>query len=277
MKIAVRTFLAVLLLIVVANTAFSQISLAPTSLYIHSDTNIGTMYVSNNSEQPQEVSINLAFGYPGSDNAGNMIMLYEDSAAYEKFALNDWVRVFPRTFVIPPGQQQTVRIQVRPKKGIADGVYWTRIKVLSNPQTPEVVQAVAENISTRITFKFEQVIAAFYLSGKTTTGLSIQGVESIQDGTKVSLLTKVQRTGNSPFIGTMRAELYDGNGNMVRQQETTTAIYFDAVRRIEMDAGGLSAGTYQAKITFETRRGDVAPTDLVQAEPLTTAVSVNIK
>jgi len=265
------------LLIISAYVAYPQISLAPTSLYIHSDTNIGTLYVSNNSEQPQEVTISLAFGYPGSDNAGNMIMLYEDSVAYEKYALNDWVRIFPRTFVIPPGQQQTVRIQVRPKKGITDGVYWTRVKVLSNPQTPEVVQSVAENISTRITFKFEQVIAAFYLSGKTTTGLSIQGVEPIQDGAKLSLLTKVERTGNSPFIGTMRAELYDVNGTMVRQQETTTAIYFDAIRRIEMDAGGLGAGNYQAKISFETRRGDVAPTDLVQAEPLSATTSVIIK
>jgi hypothetical protein len=90
-------------------------------------------------------------------------------------------------------------------------------------------------------------------------------------------MTKVQRTGNSPFIGSMRAELYDSNGTMVRQQETTTAVYFDAVRRIEMDSGGLAAGNYQAKIFFETRRGDVAPTDLVQAEPLSTTAPVTIK
>lgn len=277
MKSNLRTSFSVLILSVISATVYPQISLAPTSLYIHNDTNIGTLYVSNNSEQPQEVTVSLAFGYPGSDNSGNMVMLYEDSVAYQKYALNDWVRVFPRTFVLAAGQQQTVRLQVRPKKGLTDGVYWTRVKVLSNPQTPEVEQTVTENISTRITFKFEQVIAAFYLNGKTTTGLLVQGVEYIQDGTKLTLLTKVKRTGNSPFIGSIRAELFDANGVLVRQQETTTAIYFDATRRIELDSGGLGAGNYQAKVFFETRRGDVAPTDLVQAEPLSTNTTVTLK
>ncbi len=277
MKIDLRLFLTASLLAFLAGAACPQISIAPTSLYIHDDTNIGTLYVSNNSEQPQEVTVSLAFGYPGSDDAGNMVMLYEDSAAYEKYALNDWVRVFPRTFVVAPGQQQTVRLQVRPKKGLEDGVYWTRIKVLSNPQTPEVVQTVTETISTRITFKFEQVIAAFYLSGKTTTGLVIQGVESVQDGSKLALLARVQRTGNSPFIGSLRAELYDSGGALVRQQESTTAIYFDAIRRIEMDVLGIPPGNYQARIFFETRRGDVAPTDLVQAESLNTTTAVILK
>jgi len=277
MKIDFRRLLSFLLLISFTGVSLAQISLAPTSLYIHSDTNIGTLYVSNNSEQSQEITVSLAFGYPGSDKAGNMMMLYEDSVAYEKYALNDWVRVFPRTFVIAPGQQQTVRIQVRPKKGIADGVYWTRVKVLSNPQTPEVEQSISENVTTRITFKFEQVIAAFYLNGKTTTGLLVKGIESVQEDNKLALLTNVERTGNSPFIGSIKAELYDAGGNLVRQQETTTAIYFDAVRRIEMDSNGLPAGKYQAKIFFETRRGDVAPTDLVQSEPLVATASVTLK
>ena len=277
MKILQRIFCLLVALSGIHGLSFGQISVAPTSLYIHSDTKIGTLFITNNSEQSQEISINLAFGYPASDDAGNMVMFFDDSIAYEKYALNDWLRVFPRSFVLGPGQNQTVRLQARPVPGLQEGTYWTRVKILSNPQTPEIEQAVTENISTRITFRFEQVIAAFYLNGKTTTGLTVSGIEPIQEGSRLILLADVERTGNSPFIGSIRAEVYDQAGTMVLKQEATTAVYFKALRRLEMDIAGLTPGTYRVKIFFETRRADIAPTDIVQGDAITHELPVTIK
>ncbi len=204
-------------------------------------------------------------------------MTYEDNQAAEKYALNDWMRVFPRSFVLGPRQQQTVRFQVRPQPQAADGTYWTRVKILANPQTPDIDLAPDEDgIATRITFRFEQIIAAFYKKGNTTTGVHVSKVDVRHEDNRLTLLPHLQRTGNSPFIGSMFAKMYDDAGNLVAERQTTTTAYFEEVRRIELDTEGLEPGNYRVELTFETRRGDISPTDLVQAPAITEIIQVRI-
>jgi P pilus assembly chaperone PapD len=254
----------------------AQVAIAPSTVFISDATNVGTLYVSNRSDEPQEVNIEFAFGYPSSDQDGNLVMNYQDSAAFELYALNDWIRAFPRSFILGPRQQQTVRFQVRPRPNIPDGVYWTRVKVLANPQTAEVDVAAEEGITTRITFRFEQVIAAFYRKGNTTTGLHITQIDARQQDQTLILLPHLQRTGNAPFVGSMIAKLYNQDGEMVKERQSTTTAYFEEVRRIEIDVNDLPAGQYRAEITFETRRADMSPTDLVQAPTVTESVNIQI-
>ncbi len=269
--------LAMILLLSFFQPASAQVSIAPSTVYISDQTNIGTVYVSNRSDEAQEVSIEFAFGYPSSDPDGNIVMQYDDHEAFEKHAINEWVRAFPRSFVLGPRQQQTVRLQVRPQPQAGDGTYWTRVRVLANPQTPDIDLATEEEgVTTRITFRFEQIIAAFYKKGNTTTGLNVKQVEVRQEENRLMLLPHLQRTGNSPFIGSMRAIMYDAEGNMVKERQTTTTAYFEEVRRLEMDTEDLAPGNYRIELTFETRRGDISPTDLVQAAPVTEVVEVTI-
>lgn len=255
----------------------AQVSIAPSTVFISDQTNIGTVYVSNRSDEPQEVSIEFAFGYPASDENGNIVMVYDDQEAFQNHAINEWVRAFPRSFVLGPRQQQTVRFQVRPQPQAADGTYWTRVRILANPQTPDIDLAPDEDgIATRITFRFEQIIAAFYKKGNTTTGVNVSKVEVRHEDDRLTLLPQLQRTGNSPFIGSMIAKMYDASGNLVKERQTTTTAYFEEVRRIEIDTEGLEPGNYRVELTFETRRGDISPTDLVQAPPITEIIEVRI-
>ena len=277
MKHLTFVFLTTLVALLCARTTEAQVSIAPSTVFISDQTNIGTIYVSNRSDEPQEVSIGFEFGYPTSDEDGNLIMTYDDPEAFEKYAINDWVRAFPRSFVLGPRQQQTVRFQVRPQPQAEDGTYWTRVKVLANPQVPDIDLAPdEEGVTTRITFRFEQIIAAFYKKGNTTTGVNVTNVEVRHDENRLLLLPHLQRTGNSPFIGRMVAKMYDAGGNLVRERQTTTTAYFEEIRRIELDTEGLEPGTYRVELTFETRRGDISPTDLVQAPPVTEVVEVRI-
>ena len=264
------------LMITAARPSSAQVSIAPSTVFINDQTNIGTLYVSNRSDEPQEVSIDFAFGYPSSDADGNLIMKYEDSVAYAQYAINEWVRVFPRSFVLGPRQQQTVRFQVRPQPQAANGVYWTRVKILANPQVADIDIAAEEGITTRITFRFEQVIAAFYRKGDATTGLNITNVEVRHENGRMVLLPNLQRTGNAPFIGTMTAKVYDGRGQLVKERQITTTAYFEEVRRLEIDTADLQAGNYRVDLIFETRRGDMSPTDLVQAPTITETIQVTL-
>ncbi len=255
----------------------AQVAIAPSTIFIDDQTNIGTLYVSNRSSDPQEVSIDFAFGYPSSDANGNLVMTYTDSVSYHQYAINEWVRAFPRSFVLGPQERQTVRFQVRPQPQAEDGVYWTRVRILANPQEPDIdLTTEEEGISTRITFRFEQVIAAFYKKGNTTTGLEVTEVEVRHENGSMMVLPHLRRTGNSPFIGSLTAKLFDMNGNLIKERQSTTTAYFEEVRRIEIDTQDVAPGDYRLELTFETRRGDISPTDLVQSPTITEVVQVRI-
>jgi P pilus assembly chaperone PapD len=276
MKAVFLFFLAACLSVGAFKPLSAQVSIAPSTVFISDQTNIGTLYVSNRSDEPQEVSIEFAFGYPSSDADGNIVMNYEDSVAFSSHAINERIRAFPRSFVLGPRQQQTVRFQVRPQPGATDGVYWTRVKILANPQTPEIDMPSEDGIATRITFRFEQVIAAFYKQGGVTTGVNVKDVEVRHADARMMLLVHLERTGNAPFIGSMVAKMYDTGGNLVLERQTTTTAYFEEIRRIELDTEGIEPGNYRVELTFETRRGDISPTDLVQAPAITETVQVRI-
>lgn len=277
MRHLIFAIITTLIGLLLTESGLAQVAIAPSTVFITDQTNIGSVYISNRSDEPQEVSISFSFGYPTSDEDGNLIMTYEDAEAYEKYALNDWIRAFPRNFVLAPRQQQTVRFQVRPQPQAEDGVYWTRVNIVASPQTPEIDLATeAEGITTRIAFRFEQIIAAFYKKGNTTTGVNISQVEVRHDNNRLILLPHLQRTGNAPFIGSMTAKMYDMRGNLVKERRTTTTAYFEEIRRIEIDTEGIEPGNYRVELTFETQRGDISPTDLVKAPKVTEVIEVRI-
>ena len=168
-------FITTLLLLFCLNSILqAQIALSPSFVFVDENSGVGNLYVSNNSAQTFEISINFAFGYPGSDADGNMVMNYEDTTAYNQYALDKMIRAFPRSFIIKGNEQRTVRIQVIPGERRKEGFYFTRMKVMAKPQTADVSELDANAIGSRITFNFEQITAVFYHKGKVNTGLTVK-------------------------------------------------------------------------------------------------------
>ncbi len=267
MKKAKKHFLALGFLAFSISVA-GQISLAPSFVFIDSNSGVGNLFVSNNSQQAHEVDISFLFGYPDSDTEGNLVMNYQDSVAYLQFGLDEMIRAFPRSFILGPGEQRTVRLHVIPAERRKEGFFFTRMKVLAKPQTPEVTGQIAEGIGTKISFNFEQVTAVFYHRGIVSTGILVKKLNVRQNEGVLELRPHLQRTGNAPFLGSMFAKLKDARGNVVAQAQGTTTAYFDVIRRIDLPLSEVKPGTYTIELTFETRRNDMAATDLVQAPPL---------
>jgi len=157
-----KTLLLILTFIILTKTdlVFGQVSIAPTTIFIDQN-GIGSVFITNPGNSPQEINVSFIFGYPGNDDLGNLIMVYSDSIRAKQFGIDDRVRAFPRTFILAPQQQQTVRLQVRPDRSLAAGTYFTRVKITSNAQTTAVDEVPQEEVATRVSFKFDQVIAAF--------------------------------------------------------------------------------------------------------------------
>lgn len=263
---SLRTLLILLVCFGLAPLMWAQVALAPSFVFIDENSGVGNVFVSNNSQEAYEISIDFAFGYPDSDAEGNLLMNYEDSGAYAIHALDEMIRAFPRSFVLQGGEQRTVRIQVLPNQRRKEGAFFTRMKVLAQPQAREVTETVVEEgIGTRITFNFEQVTAVFYHKGRVSTGVEIKGVDVRQNEGVLELRPHLLRSGNAPFLGSMYARLKDKNGRVLAETQSTTTVYFDEIRRIDLNLEGVETGSYELELSFETKRNDMMASDLVQA------------
>ncbi len=273
-----RTIITIILpLLCFCGMLRAQVSIAPSFVFVDENSSVGNVYVSNNSERPFEVTINFIFGYPSSDSIGNLIMNYNDTVAFSQFALDPMIRAFPRSFILKAGEQRTVRLQVVPKQRKIEGFYFTRMKVLAKPQSVEVTDTVTQGIGTQINFNFEQITAVFYHKGKVNTGLEIKNIGIKQKDGNLVILPKLQRTGNAPYLGSMFAKLKDVKGKVIAETESTTTVYFDETRRLDMKLDNVAAGTYTLELSFETRRNDMQASDLTQAPRIVKEQTIVIK
>jgi hypothetical protein len=258
-------------------SAYAQISIAPTSVFIDQN-GIGSLFITNPGDTPQEVAVSSLFGYPGNDALGNLLMVYGDSFREKQFGMGDRLRAFPKTFILGPRQQQTVRLQVRPDRNLPAGTYFTRIKVTSNPQTTDVDQVTTEGVSTQVNFKFDQVIAAFQKVGDVQTGIEFgETTTEIKPGS-IRVISDFTVTGNSPFLGSVTTSLRNAQNEIVGTQQQTTALYFSGKRAIELNLENpIPPGTYEIELVFETKRSDIPSSDLVQTEPIRKKLQLTVQ
>jgi len=274
-KITITTI--ILALTCFYGTLRAQVSIAPSFVFVDENSSVGNVYVSNNSKRPFEVTINFTFGYPSSDSIGNLIMNYKDSVAFAQYALDPIIRAFPRSFILKAGEQRTVRLQVVPKQRKIEGYYFTRMKVLAKPQSVEVADTVTQGIGTQINFNFEQITAVFYHKGKVNTGIDIKSIDVHQKDGNLEILPKLQRTGNAPFLGSMFAKLKDAQGKVIAETQSTTTVYFEEIRRLDLKIDKVAAGTYTLELSFESRRNDMQESDLIQSPRIVKEQTVVIK
>lgn len=247
----------------------AQVSLAPTAVFLDKN-GMGTLYITNNSEQAQEITVNFQFGYSYQDAKGFMTIVYDDSIRAKTNGLDNMIKAFPRAFNLPAKQQQIVRIQVRAPKDLPDGMYFSRLKVGSTGQAAEIGATENTGISTRVNVRYEQVIAAFYKKGNVTTGITLEGIEPRLDSNFLSLNMSYKTKGNAPYLGRMKAKVLAPNGDIIAEGGQTIAMYFDGKRKINFAlAEAPKPGQYEVIVEFETKRSDITQEDLVQSVPYT--------
>jgi len=273
-----KIFLVILTFVILTKTEllFGQVSIAPTTIFIDQN-GIGSVFITNPGDTPQEINVSFDFGYPGNDDLGNLLMVYTDSIRSKQFGIDERLRAFPRNFILAPQQQQTVRLQVRPDRSLIAGTYFTRVKVTSNPQTTDVEETAQEEVTTRVSFKFDQVIAAFQKVGEVATGLEFEDISAVQSEGLLRVISAFKTTGNSPFIGSVTATLKNAQNETIAEQGQTIALYFSGKRAIEFELPeNITPGNYTVTLVYETKRGDIPSSDLVQSQPISKTITIKL-
>ncbi len=257
----------------------AQINLSPTFLMIDEKTSVGELYIHNGSNSRQEVSIRFLFGYPSADAEGRTTMVYDDSIKEEKYSLNEHIRVFPQRFIIEPAQTQTVILQVRPLHHRDDGLYFTRMVVSSNILTKDIDKQSEDGINMQINYVLNQNIPVMYRKGNVQTGLEISQINTKITGDRLVVTKQLKPTGNAPFNGRVTATLQNSIGEILTTQQQTVVAYFDVQRRLslQLPEDGLPNGVYSLLLTYETKRRDISPDQLVQAPVKTQKINIHFE
>jgi hypothetical protein len=269
-----RYFYLLLALFIVETQA--QISVSPPALFMNSNNRFGTFIVENKTGEPQEVSVKFRFGYPASDSIGNLSMQYEDTITEAQYSLTDWIKGFPRKFVLMPGAQQIVRLTTQPPADLKDGMYWSRIITSAQPQTKRI-DTVRTGITTQINIVFEQITTVLYGKGALSTDLEIADPFIAEDSTSIRLVWKTIKKGNAPYFGTAEVKLFDENGSEVDEAVETLGIYATMNKKASFDRNKLKPGKYVAEIKFISERSDISSDNIVQLPPITKKVAFTIK
>lgn len=277
MKNSLRVLQTILLVLVLSNEAISQVTISPTTVFLDTNSKVGSFFVSNPSTNAIEVRLSFEFAYPDTDENGRIFMNYENADAERLFSLSPYLRAFPTTFVLQPGDRQTIRLIGRLPQNIDPGTYWTRMRVSSNQLTPPIGEVAEGQVSAQVSFQIDQVTAVLVHHGAVSTGLEIhQSEASVEEG-RLILLTDVERTGNAPFIGSVRTRILNSGNQQVDERRSSTSVYFRNNQRVEFDVSSLTPGTYTAVTTFESSRNDISSQNLIQIPDVTTRTTFTIE
>jgi len=273
---AIRNILLAIALLLPLHSV-AQVTIAPTNLFIDSQSKFGTYMVINNSNTPQEVSIDFFFGYSETDENGNRTTVEDTSEIAAEHSIADEIRAFPRNFVLNPNQRQIVRLRITPPNTLGDGVYWSRIKTSSTPQSPPIELSNDQSVTAQVGIVINQVTGLFYKNGNVSTGIEVEEIRTqISDENILAVLTDYSRTGNAPFLGTISVNLKDTDGNVVQSGFISTSLYFDGTQRQELNIEGVDPGEYSVEVKFESQRNDVSSRDIIQMDPVTATTTVTI-
>lgn len=249
---------------------------APHALFIDHRTRSGEVYLVNQGTEPEEVTVELRYGYPASDSAGGVYITWPTAGEGERSAA-EWLRAFPRRLRVEPGQRQLVRVLATPPADLADGEYWSRLIVTSRTVAPPVAVTADSAVQAGLTLELRTITSITYRKGVLQTGVRLTDFRTRQEGDSLVAWVGLARDGNAAFLGSVRFEVRDANNRQVAEWSTPIAVYVDVMRRFAVPVDTLPRGTYRVRLLVSTAREDIPADQLLPVTPIERTVGIDLR
>jgi hypothetical protein len=260
----------------VSPVLLAAILVAPHAVFMDHRSRTGQVFLVNTGDAPEEVTIDLKYGYPATDSTGTVfIRLIEQPDSTEPSAAA-WIRAYPRRAVLAPGQRQVVRLLATPPAGLPDGEYWSRIIATSRGSKVAVVGGDSA-ISAGLSLELRTIISLSYRKGAVHTGVAVTDLRAIRQGDSLVVWFGAERQGNAAFLGTLTYQLVDATGKVRGEWETPVAIYYPLSRRYVFALDSVPAGPYTVRMNLTTARNDLDQKHILPAQPVTRSVDVEVR
>jgi len=260
-------------LVVGASARGAAVAVSPVAVYIDSRDRTGTLTLFNPGSRPEEIQVEFAYGYPVSDDDGNVSVQIMDTVPSGEPSAVTWLRAFPRRMVLDPGQRQVMRVMVQPPPGLPDGEYWARALVHSRGGQPPIEQQRGD-VTVQLEVETVVVVAVNYRNGSVTTGLRVRDASASLVSDTVLATIDYERTGNAAYLGRVLAELIDADGRTVASTEEVLAVYKTIRRRLALVPPAGVEGPFKVRFTMDTEREDLPPGGALPSERVVREVDV---
>lgn len=271
-QITIILLLIISVKILTGEIAVAQLQIAPTAIYMDERNTTERIVIMNTSQEPVEVDIELLFGYPSTDELGN-VYFKQPAADNDQPSAVEWIRIYPRFFVLAPGARQTVRFAARPPEDLPNGEYWARPAIVA--QHPSVFSTQTDHsITTQLNLRNRTIIALNYRNGAIRTGIIVEDLLAELVEGEITITVQLQRLGNAAYLGHYEVFVADSYGNTLKTEKKEIAVYNNQMRAFRFNAYGLNPGQYNVELNIFTneRRTD----GIIQAPPSTATTSFTI-
>ena len=249
-----RIIISLIILAAVFKLPYAQVTVAPVSVHLSDAEKNGYIIIRNTSSNAVwEVGIDIKFGYPASDSSGNTVIHFPDTVSASDPSAVEWIKFYPRKFILQPLGEQTVRIAAKPPSGVRDGEYWGR-PVITSRQSGIIDTVTKKQINAGLNVEFRTVIALNYRKGKVTTGVSITKLSCTYDNGKFIIFTGLKRDGNSAYIGKIEVVIKNDKGDKIKEISQEISVYYELNKRIEIGSTNLQKGSYLVEVNINTDR-----------------------
>ena len=252
------------------------ILVAPHAVFMDHRSRTGQVFLVNTGDTPEEITIDLKYGYPATDSTGTVFIRLIDQPDSTEPSAAAWIKAYPRRAVLAPGQRQVVRLLARPPAGLPDGEYWSRIIATSRGSKVAVVGGDS-TISAGLSLELRTIISLSYRKGAVHTGVSVTDLRAIRQGDSLVVWFGAERQGNAAFLGTLTYQLVDATGKVRGEWESPVAVYHPLSRRYVFDLDSVPAGRYTVRMNLTTARNDLDQKNILPAQPVTRSVEVETR
>jgi hypothetical protein len=252
------------------------ILVSPHAVFMDHRSRTGQVYLVNTGDTPEEVSIELAYGYPATDSSGTIYIRLDDHPDSTEPSAAGWIKAYPRRAVLAPGQRQVVRLLATPPAGLSDGEYWSRIIATSRGSKVAMVGADT-GVSAGLALELRTIISLSYRKGEVHTGLVVNGLRAAQEGDSLIVWLDAARTGNAAFLGSADYQLVDGRGRVYGEWDSPLAVYHPLSRRYVFPIDSVPPGRYTFRLNASTQRTDLDQRNILPAEPVQRSVELELK
>lgn len=256
-----------LLLIIFCVTGFAQISVSPLLLHLNEKKNTGHFTVYNNTQDTLECLLNNNFGYPVSDDSGNVYVKMIDTVSIDEPSASDWIRMYPKNFFLYPLSSQVVRVLAKPQDKVKEGEYWSRPSITAKKKYSTVTETGSPGkLNTAFNMEIKMFLVMNYRSGKVYTNIDASILNFHCDGKNLIFLISLERMGNAAFLGKIKTALIE-NDESFYENAVDVAVYHKLKKRIEIPLDKINRKSFKAEILISSDREDDGA-DILKINPV---------
>lgn len=253
------------------------ILVAPHALFIDHRTRSAQLFLVNPGVVPEEVTIDLRYGYPDTDSTGNVYVRLFDSIPPGAPAATAWLRAFPRRVVVQPNERQTVRILASPPADLGDGEYWSRLLVTAR-QVEGITPGADTTVRAGVAVEVRTVLSVTYRKGSVRTSVERSEFRPSLTRDTLTVWVGLRRGGNAAYLGTLVISVVDLAGRVRARWDTPLAVYHDLRRRFVFPLEtALEPGSYFVRMRLTTQRDDLDQRNILPAPAVGDSAVVEVR